>query len=314
MSIYDPPKHAPLAFLFGQDAAVFCRSYMAWLAYHLGEPERARSCRAEALATCDELGPPIGPGFVEQLAALRKGGFKSDPQLTRGFEEQYAAALSRGMAEHYAATLGCLLGDFDDAELHARTLIEMATQVGVPHWESLGQSELERARTLIEMATEAWVPHWVSFAQIHRGWAMVGRHGYAPASQAERVRCAEAAASIRAGLSRFLGVGIRVSLSYWRAALVLAEIGAGNLDEAEALLSDTLRFIETSDERYFEPELHLLAGEIALARAATSEARAQAEAAFHKALEVAQSQEALGLAARVTARLVAIKNVPSAGE
>jgi hypothetical protein len=107
-------------------------------------------------------------------------------------------------------------------------------------------------------------------------------------------------------VSRSGRAGSRVSLSSWRAALIQAEIGAGNLDEAEALLSETLRFVEAQDERYFEPELHRLAGELALARAATPEARAHAAAALHKALEIAERQEALGLAARIAERRNAI--------
>ncbi|KYF64347.1 hypothetical protein, partial [Sorangium cellulosum] len=94
------------------------------------------------------------------------------------------------------------------------------------------------------------------------------------------------------------------SLTYWRSALIEAELGAGNVDEASALLADTLAFVEKSDERYFEPELYRLQGEIALARGAptAAEARAQAEAAFRKGREIAELQGALGLAAYMSER------------
>jgi hypothetical protein len=96
------------------------------------------------------------------------------------------------------------------------------------------------------------------------------------------------------------GAGSRVAFSYWRAALIQAEIGAGRLDEARALLDDTLAFVESSDERYFEPELHRIAGSLALARGGADDPKARDEAgqAFRKALEIAERQGALGLVAR----------------
>ncbi|HTN83291.1 MAG TPA: hypothetical protein VL242_06390, partial [Sorangium sp.] len=92
--------------------------------------------------------------------------------------------------------------------------------------------------------------------------------------------------------------------TYWRSALIEAELGAGNVDEASALLADTLAFVDRSDERYFEPELYRIEGELALARGAptAAEARAQAEAAFRKGREIAERQGALGLVAQLSER------------
>ncbi|AUX43192.1 protein kinase [Sorangium cellulosum] len=244
LSIYDPARHLPLAFLFGHDAAAFSLSHLAWIAFHLGEPERATASIDEALALCEELNQPVSRGFVE----------------------------------HFAAVLCCLLGDPAGADAHALELSKLSEEVGMPHWTAL--------------------------SQIDFGWAMAVRAAQGAAGEAARARYAEGAARIRGGLTMLMAVGSRVSLTYWRSALIEAELGAGNVGEASALLADTLAFVEKSDERYFEPELCRLEGEIALARGAPSpaEARAQAEAAFRKGREIAERQGALGLVAQLAER------------
>lgn len=224
LAIYDPARHLPLAYLFGQDAAAFSLSHLAWISYHFGEPELARSQATEALTLCDELNQPV----------------------------------SRGFALHFVASLGCLLGDLDMAEAHARTVIQLSEEVGMPHWKALGEIDL--------------------------GWAASARGHHQ-----------EGAGRIRGALAMLTGGGSYVSFSEWRAALIEAEIGAGKLDEARSLLDDTLAYVEARDERYFEPELYRLAGTLALARGA----RDEAEAAFRKALTVAEIQGASGLASRI---------------
>ncbi|WP_438044283.1 protein kinase domain-containing protein [Sorangium sp. So ce128] len=247
LALYDPARHLPLAFLFGQDAAAFSLSHLAWIAFHLGEPERARASVDEAIALCEELNQPVSRGFVE----------------------------------HFAAVLCCLLGDLAGAEAHAHALSKLSEEVGMPHWAALSQIDL--------------------------GWATAARAAEGPAGEAARARYAEGAARIRGGLAMLTGVGSRVSLTYWRSALIEAELGAGNVDEASALLADTLAFVEKSDERYFEPELYRLEGEIALARGAptAAEARDRAEAAFRRGREIAEGQGALGLLAQLSERRAA---------
>ncbi|WP_437563944.1 protein kinase domain-containing protein [Sorangium sp. So ce542] len=241
LSIYDPARHLPLAFLFGHDAAAFSLSHLAWIAFHLGEPERGKASIDEAIALCEELNQPVSRGFVE----------------------------------HFAAVLCCLVGDVAGAEAHASVLGKLAEEVGMPHWAALSQIDL--------------------------GWAAAARAAQGPAGAEARARYAEGAARIRGGLAMLMGVGSRVSLTYWRAALIDAELGAGNVDEASALLDDTLAFIEKSDERYFEAELCRLGGEIALARGAptAAEARARAAASFRKGREIAERQGALGLLTQI---------------
>ncbi|WP_437493194.1 protein kinase [Sorangium sp. So ce1014] len=244
LSMYDPARHLPLAFLFGHDAAAFSLSHLAWISFHLGEPERAKASIDEAIALCEELNQPVSRGFVE----------------------------------HFAAVLCCLLGDLAGAEAHALVLSKLSEEVGMPHWAALSQIDL--------------------------GWATAARAAQGPAGEAARARHAEGAARIRGGLTMLMSVGSRVSLTYWRSALIEAELGAGNVDEASALLDDTRAFVDKSDERYFEAELYRLEGEIALARGTptAAEARARAEAAFRKGREIAERQAARGLVTQTFGR------------
>jgi hypothetical protein len=104
-------------------------------------------------------------------------------------------------------------------------------------------------------------------------------------------------------------VGSRVSLGCWRSVLIEAEIGARRFDEARALLDDTLAFVESNDERYFEPELYRLAGDLALARGGPT-ARDEAAVAYRKAVAIAEQQGALGLVARAAERLERLVAAP----
>ncbi|AKT40448.1 protein kinase domain-containing protein [Chondromyces crocatus] len=240
LDIYDPAKHLPLAFLFGQDAAAFSLSHLSWLAFHLGEPERARAHASEALALCDELNQPV----------------------------------SRGFALHFVASLGCLLGDIEMAESNARTVLQLSEEVSMPHWKAL--------------------------AEIDLGWAASIRGDHRGGAQ-----------RIRGGLESMVnGAGSRVSYTEWRSAQIEAEIGAGHLDEARALLDDALAFVDSHDERYFEPELYRLVGVLALARGG-ERAREEADEAFKKALSIAERQGALGLATRITRSMAQLPPVES---
>ncbi len=74
---------------------------------------------------------------------------------------------------------------------------------------------------------------------------------------------------------------------------------AGRWREAQEQLDVALRRVEDTDERWYESELHRLAGEIALARGEAADAGAQ----FKRALGVARAQSARMWALRAAIRL-----------
>jgi DNA-binding SARP family transcriptional activator/predicted ATPase len=98
----------------------------------------------------------------------------------------------------------------------------------------------------------------------------------------------EGIAQIRKGIAVRQSVGARCYWSGISGALAVAQTKAGQLEEGQATLSETLALVQEADERYYEAELHRLKGELQLMQPDEPEA----EASFQKAIEVARRQQA----------------------
>jgi predicted ATPase len=98
----------------------------------------------------------------------------------------------------------------------------------------------------------------------------------------------EGIAQMREGMAVRQSVGARCNLSGISGALAAALAKAGRPEEGLATLDETLSFVEETDERYYEAELHRLKGELLL----TQGDEAEAEASLQKAVEVARRQQA----------------------
>jgi predicted ATPase len=75
IDLYDRKKHASLAFSYGQDSGVVCRSQMAFSLWLYGRPEQALKMNAEALALAGDLSHPyshaaalVFSAWIHQLA------------------------------------------------------------------------------------------------------------------------------------------------------------------------------------------------------------------------------------------------------
>jgi predicted ATPase len=90
-------------------------------------------------------------------------------------------------------------------------------------------------------------------------------------------------------------------LSYYRALLAEACGWAGLIDDAFQALADGFADIQKTEERWWEAELHRLRGE--LLRSETVSRGAEAEASFHRAIEVARGQHAKSLELRAAMSL-----------
>ena len=85
-------------------------------------------------------------------------------------------------------------------------------------------------------------------------------------------------------------------------ALAAEAYGRGRqYDEGLAMLEEALALTDQSEERYWEAESHRLKGALLLARSA--ENQVEAEACWHKALDVARRQEAKSLELRAAMSL-----------
>jgi predicted ATPase len=109
---------------------------------------------------------------------------------------------------------------------------------------------------------------------------------------------------MRDGLAAWHATGAGAHRSYQLAVLAEALGRAGQAEEALAALGEARALADGNGERYWEAELHRLRGEVLLARAeAGPAARAEAEACFRQALEVAGRQQAKSLELRAALSL-----------
>jgi predicted ATPase len=101
---------------------------------------------------------------------------------------------------------------------------------------------------------------------------------------------AEAIQTISAGLTEYRSLGAKVWTTSWLSQLALFHANIGKLDDALHCISEAITAVETTKERWWEPEVHRIAGEIALL--SPERDAAKAEAYFERALSVAREQQA----------------------
>jgi predicted ATPase len=70
VTLYDPGRHHSLAFIYGQDPGVACRTYTALALWHLGYPDQALRRSHEALRLAQELSHPYSLSWASVFAAL----------------------------------------------------------------------------------------------------------------------------------------------------------------------------------------------------------------------------------------------------
>jgi predicted ATPase len=123
-----------------------------------------------------------------------------------------------------------------------------------------------------------------------RGWAL-GAQGQHEAGIAQ----------IRQGLTALQGTGAKASTSYFLCLLadVYGKLGHGGT--GLNILTEALSLVDTTGERFYEAELYRLKGEFLLQL--SSENQTEAETCFHRAMAIAQSQQAKSLELRATTSL-----------
>ena len=68
--LYEEARHGPLAFLFGQDARVYCLGFLSWVRFHRGDAGDARRARDLALEHAARVDQPGTHGFAEYMSAV----------------------------------------------------------------------------------------------------------------------------------------------------------------------------------------------------------------------------------------------------
>jgi predicted ATPase len=102
-------------------------------------------------------------------------------------------------------------------------------------------------------------------------------------------------------LAALHAAGADLRRSYYLALLAEVCRRAGRPDAGQSAIAEALAFAEESGERWWEAELHRLRGDLLLAQSAAG--RGEAEACFHRALEIAQGQSAKAFELRAATSL-----------
>jgi class 3 adenylate cyclase/predicted ATPase len=234
--------------------------------------------------------------FVQGLALY-------DPQQHR------ASALLYGehpgvWGQSYTALTLWYLGSPDQALARSQQAVTLAQQMAYPL--SLGHALLwgaiiyqlrrearwtqERAEALITLATEQGFLQWKAFGTILRGWALAHQ------GQAQAV-----IEQIQQGLTAYYATGAALARPYSLALLAEAYGTMGQPEAGLTVLTAALTHTETTGERWYEPELYRLKGELLLQQ--FSDNQAEAETCFHHALDLARNQQAKSFELRAATSL-----------
>ena len=147
-----------------------------------------------------------------------------------------------------------------------------------------GHAVQDRAEALIVVCTEQGFPVWLAEGIIYQGWAL-----------AQQGREREGFRQIREGLAAYHATGSEYHQSHYLALLVEAQGKDEQVEPRLGAVAEALAFVQRTDERFYEAELHRLQGELILQKFKVQGSEfngEEAEACFHKALEVARKQEA----------------------
>ena len=182
------------------------------------------------------------------------------------------------------------MGRVDEGLLRSQQSVQLAERLGHPNSLALAlhfaaavhqlrgepDAALARSDAQVKLAGEEVLPFWLAGGQVWRGWAdLVGGKP-------------EGFGGIMAGMGMWRGIGAELVVPHFLALVAQAHLDSGAVDAAHDALEEALAAVERSNERYFEADLHRLRGEVQLAR----QERADAEASFRRAMEVAQAQGA----------------------
>ncbi|MBI3797029.1 MAG: AAA family ATPase [Deltaproteobacteria bacterium] len=166
----------------------------------------------------------------------------------------------------------------------------------------------EQAKALLGLAEEQGSSDWSAQGTILQGWAL-----------AERGQGEEGIAQIRQGLAALRATGTESPRPYYLALLAKAYGKVGRTEEGLSVLAEALEARQSTGARFYEAELYRLKGELTRKQsgvrgpesevantqnpAPSPQAEVEAEACFHKAIEIARQQRAKSLELRAVMSL-----------
>jgi predicted ATPase len=213
------------------------------------------------------------------------------------------------MCLSYAAATMWQLGYPDLAEKMCHQALALAQELSHPH--SLVGAEMwlgvlhqyrreaiaaeAMADSVVALSAEHGLTDFSALATILRGWAI-----------AEQERNEEGIAQIQEGLVAFRATGAEIGRPYFLSLFAEACGEKGHIEEALSALMEALGAVKENEERFFEPEIHRLRGELLLRHDAAN--AVEAESCFCAAIEVARRRSAKSFELRASTSLARLLN------
>ncbi|HEX6383971.1 MAG TPA: AAA family ATPase [Anaerolineae bacterium] len=226
--------------------------------------------------------PAAARPYMEEALA------RHDPEQ-RDLSLSTYACDSRVLCLAHMALLLWTLGYPDQARQRIEQALSAARELDHPF--SLAFAHIHAAR-VYHLRRE----YRLAYEQAGAAVALAGKHGFAQfeavglilrgGTQAQPT--AADIAQVQRGLDFTLDIGREVAPPSFLALLAEAHARAGQLDEGLEVLAEALTAADTTEERWYEAELHRMKGELMLAHGDA----AAAEQSFQIALEVGRRQQA----------------------
>jgi predicted ATPase len=256
---------------------------------YLGRLSEARAHLGQGYALYDDQRDPSQLLRYREDAALACGAHSTWALWLGGYPERALAtareSLARAQQLNHPFTLAFVLNfiamlhgfrsEPSESRQYAEELVALSEAHGFAFFLAVGR--MLEGSALLELAHDE-----AGVALLHQGW------------------------------TSFRATGAVVASTYWRALLARAHAKAGQIDAALAMLSEGMAAAQSNEERWWEPELYRLRGELLTRNAdagsisdpeSGTDLPATAEACFLKALTLARQNDAKSLELRAAMSL-----------
>jgi len=153
-----------------------------------------------------------------------------------------------------------------------------------------GQMAQEAAEEAITISIEHGFPFWFAMGTCLYGWAL-----------AQQGQGAEGIEQGRQGIAAWRATGAELAQPHWLSLLAETYGHVGQVEAGLEVLDEALERVDVHGERYSEAKLHRLQG--ALLLVLSTDNTTEAQACFHRALDIAHRQEAKSLELRAAVSL-----------
>ena len=249
---------------------------LGWVLPYLGEFASARAHLEHMIDFCDRQ-PQRSLWFIDWQNLVTALTYQSWVLWFLGYPDQ---------ASERSEAATALARELD----HTWTLAYASSIAGAAFhlFRREGQASQEHVEAVMRVSSDAGLAVWQSEGMCYRGWQqiVVGQ-------------VVEGIAQLRQGLAAMHTVGTARHRTSFLAALAEGYAKAGQSRQGLGALAEAFSLVAQTGERYYEAELRRLKGELLLMQGDETEA----EASFHKAIEVARRQQAKSWELRATVSL-----------